>query len=126
MKTILIILLTIIFSINIYAETNPNDSIINKNTISENNITYKIQIGAFFGKNTDTTFINSLCCNLFVEENKTNKKFLIGNYQSLDQAKYALDVVQKKIVNDAFIVPYINNKRTTFQKLIYSKTQTND
>ena len=119
MKTKLAILTMCIFALSTFAKTNPNDSLTTNidNTFSKNIISYKIQIGAFYSPNYDSNLLNSLCCELFVEDNKANKKFLIGNYYNLKQAKYALDVVQKKIVSDAFIVPYINNKRVSFNEV---------
>ncbi len=116
MRLNLFILISIM-ALNTFAKTNPNDSLTNNANLSKKIITYKIQIGAFFTNNYDSTFLNSLCCNLFIEENKTNTKFLIGTYYDIHKAQYALNVVQKKIADDAFIVPYVNNKRVTFKDI---------
>ena len=113
LKTITLILSVVFISVS---AINPKTDTISNNT-SEEVITYKIQVGTFFNNNIDNDYYKSLCCDLTKEENTSTIKYLIGDYNSKTHADYALEVVRKKIVNDAFIVPYVNNRRTTFKEL---------
>lgn len=117
MKKNVIVLILALISLNIYAKQNPVDSLCVGNNFDEQSLSYKIQIGVFFQQNIDSAFFSSLCCILIIEKNSQNTKILIGNYETIEKARYALDVVRKKIVSDAFIVPYLNNNRVSFSEI---------
>ena len=48
-------------------------------------------------------------------------KFVVGNYKSLTEAETARVAIQHKGCKDAFVVPYLNNKRITMNEALKNK-----
>lgn len=97
-----------------------NDFLVNiKSTpkISENNIKFKIQVGAFLNKvNEKSSYIKSIN-NYKIEEQFIDNyyKYFIGEFVSLDEAKR---IKLNLDIKGAFIIAYKNNKRITIKEAL--------
>ncbi|MEA2041013.1 MAG: hypothetical protein U9N85_00485 [Bacteroidota bacterium] len=91
-----------------YSVANPKPSKFNQ----ASGTVFKIQIGVFkrllslktFGKFSPITYDEFY--------NNPFKRFMIGEYRSREGAELALNIIKEKGIKDAFIVAFINGKRT--------------
>ncbi len=82
--------------------------------ISENNIVYKIQIGAFANDiSTNNLHVNTGNYKVEKLEEDNFYKFFIGNYVSVNEA---LSVMKKIGIKGAFVTAYNNGKRITIKE----------
>jgi len=97
-----------------------NDLLTNVNNTlktTENNIKFKIQIGAFFNKvNNDSQYLKSIS-NYNIEEKYIGSyyKYFIGDFLSLDEAK---QIKRNLGIKGAFIIAYKNKKQITINEAV--------
>ena len=92
-------------------------SIIVPEISQKNNITFKIQIGAFSNKISTHKISQKLATNYEIEELFIEDyfKYFIGNYTSIDDALSAKNSLD---IDGAFITAYNNNERITIKEAV--------
>lgn len=96
----------------VYTVENPKPDTL----IHEKGTIYKVQVGVFknllslneYGKYSPISFDTY--------KNNPYKRFMIGKYESPEAAEYVLTEIKQKGIKDAYIVTYIDGKRTNYKK----------
>ena len=89
---------------------------------------FRIQTGIL--KNVPDTAMH-IMSPVYVEEFSDSpfRRFYLGKFKTLEASKYARDKIRKTRFNDAFVVPFLNGKRTSLnraQKILNNNTFLSD
>lgn len=86
-------------------------------------VAFRVQVGAF--ENMDITEYANTSKEFMEENSEELKRYVVGNFRNYEDANILKKYLRQMGVNDAWIVPYRDNKRVPLKKLIETPGNSN-